>query len=164
VKQKFLPSGADGHPSPDSNIAIPQYAQILTGDAVIEELTWKYVLWYYDQLDVIYASSRSASEELMAKGIPADKIKVYPRGIDIALFHPEKRCDILRDRFRIDTGVTLLYVGRVSREKNLHHLADVFRRLVTRRPEVHLVVSATGLTLMRCSPPWQTCPAISAVI
>lgn len=124
--------------------AIPQYAQILTGDAVIEDLAWKYVLWYYDQLDVIYAPSRSTSEELMAKGIPAEKIKVYPRGIDIALFHPAKRCGILRDRFRIDTGVTLLYVGRVSREKNLHHLTDVFRRLATRRPDVHLVVVGDG--------------------
>ena len=33
--------------------AIPQYAQILTGDAVMESLTWKYTLWYYDQLDVM---------------------------------------------------------------------------------------------------------------
>ena len=41
--------------------AIPQYARILTGDDTIEELSWKYILWYYDQLDVIYAPSRSHS-------------------------------------------------------------------------------------------------------
>jgi hypothetical protein len=46
--------------------AIPQYARILTGDATIAELAWKYVIWYYDQLDVIYAPSRSTREELVA--------------------------------------------------------------------------------------------------
>jgi glycosyltransferase involved in cell wall biosynthesis len=109
--------------------SIPQYAQILTGDAVIEDLAWKYVLWYYDQLDVIYAPSQSTCDELIAKGIKADKIRVYPRGIDVAHFHPQKRNGVLSKLFHIHTGVTLIYVGRVSKEKNLHLLADVFRRL-----------------------------------
>jgi glycosyltransferase involved in cell wall biosynthesis len=124
--------------------AIPQYAQVLTGDAVIEELSWKYVLWYYDQLDVIYAPSRSTCEELIARGIKAEKIKVYPRGIDVTLYHPQKRSDILRKRFQSDTGLNLIYVGRVSREKNLHLLADAFRRLATRRPDIHLTVVGDG--------------------
>jgi len=124
--------------------AIPQYAQVLTGDAVIEDLAWKYVLWYYDQLDVIYAPSQSTCDELIAKGIKAEKIRIYPRGIDVEQFHPQKRNGLLANRFHIKSGLTLLYVGRVSKEKNLHLLAEAFRRLCRHNPNVHLVVVGDG--------------------
>ena len=124
--------------------AIPQYAQALTGDTVIEDLAWKYVLWYYDQLDVIYAPSQSTCNELIEKGIKAEKIKIYPRGIDVEQFHPQKRNGIMHKRFGIDAGLKLIYVGRVSKEKNLHLLADVFRRLTAQLPDVRLVVVGDG--------------------
>jgi glycosyltransferase involved in cell wall biosynthesis len=124
--------------------AIPQYVQALTGDSVIEDLAWKYVLWYYDQLDVIYAPSQSTCNELIAKGISAKKIRIYPRGIDVEQFHPQKRNDLLAKRFQIIDGLSLLYVGRVSKEKNLHLLAEAFRRLCRHNSNVHLVVVGDG--------------------
>lgn len=124
--------------------SIPQYAQILTGDSVIEDLAWKYVLWYYDQLDVIYAPSQSTCDELIEKGIHADKISVYPRGIDIERFTPQKRNGILSKWYGIEKGTTFLYVGRVSKEKNLHLLAQAFRSLLQTHPDTNLVVVGDG--------------------
>jgi glycosyltransferase involved in cell wall biosynthesis len=124
--------------------AIPQYAQILTGDSVIEDMTWKYTLWYYDQLDVIYAPSKSTRDELISKGIRAEKIKVYPRGIDTQRFHPEKRNGILNRWFDIDDGTVLTYVGRVSKEKNLDLLVDAFKRLCAKTENVHMVIVGNG--------------------
>ena len=124
--------------------AIPQYAHILTGDAVIEDLAWKYVLWFYDQLDVIYAPSRSTCDELVEKGIKTDKIRVYPRGIDLEQFSPAKGNGLLKKWFNLGEGTNLIYVGRVSREKNLHLLAESFARLSRRNPGVRLVVVGDG--------------------
>lgn len=124
--------------------SIPQYAQVLTGDEVIEDLAWKYVLWYYDQLDVIYAPSHSTRDELIEKGIKAEKIRVYPRGIDVDKFTPQKRNGILKKRYNLKGGTTLLYVGRVSKEKNLHLLSDAFKRIAQTRSDVHLVVVGDG--------------------
>ena len=124
--------------------AIPQYAQVLTGDSVIEDLTWKYVLWYYDQLDIIYTPSQSTCDELIAKGIKPEKIRVYPRGIDVEQFHPRKRNSSLTQRFNNTDGLRLIYVGRVSKEKNLHLLADAFHRLLTTNPDVHMVIVGDG--------------------
>jgi hypothetical protein len=62
--------------------AIPQYVQILTGSDFMEEMAWKFVLWYYDQLDLIYAPSQSTRDELVAKGISSDKIR-YIRAASI---------------------------------------------------------------------------------
>jgi glycosyltransferase involved in cell wall biosynthesis len=139
--------------------AIPQYAQILTGDEGIAELAWKYVLWYYDQMDVIYAPSQATRDELVAKGINPAKVRVYPRGIDIERFHPAKRNGIFKKQYRLPEGIRLLYVGRVSKEKNLHLLAEAFERLAAEGQPVQLVVVGDGpyLTEMKARLNGQPC-------
>lgn len=124
--------------------AFPQYAQILTGDKTIENITWKFILWYYDQMDFIYVSSQDTEEELIGKGIQPDKIKIFPRGIDIELFHPSKRNGYLKEHYQIKETIKLLYVGRVSKEKNLHLLVNVFKSLFQTAKDVHLVVVGDG--------------------
>jgi glycosyltransferase involved in cell wall biosynthesis len=124
--------------------ALPQYAQILTGDKTIEDIMWKFMLWYYDQMDFIYVPSRNTGEELIEKGIHPNKIKVFPRGIDIDRFHPSKRNGYLKEHYQIKETIRLLYVGRVSKEKNLHLLVDVFKTLVQTAKNIHLVVVGDG--------------------
>ncbi|BBO68335.1 glycosyl transferase [Desulfosarcina alkanivorans] len=124
--------------------AIPQYVQVLTGSGFMEDLAWKFVLWYYDQMDLIYAPSRSTREELVARGISAEKIKVYPRGIDTGRFNPSRRNGFFK-RWHCDAQTTkLIYVGRVSKEKNLHLLSQAYRRLVQSTPSVVLTVVGDG--------------------
>jgi glycosyltransferase involved in cell wall biosynthesis len=124
--------------------AIPQYAQILTDDEAIQDLSWKYVLWYYDQLDLIYAPSKSTCDELVHKGIRRDKIRIYPRGIDTEQFNPAKRNGVLKKLFSIKAGLKFIYVGRVSKEKNLHLLASAFRKITHRGGLAHLIVVGEG--------------------
>jgi glycosyltransferase involved in cell wall biosynthesis/predicted metal-dependent phosphoesterase TrpH len=124
--------------------AIPQYAHILTGDDAIEKLAWKYIRWYYEQMDFIYAPSQSTKEELVQRGIPADSIKVYPRGVDVERFHPSHRNGYFGKNYQIQDKLKLLYVGRVSKEKNLHILAEAFKRLAQAQGKVYLVVVGDG--------------------
>jgi glycosyltransferase involved in cell wall biosynthesis len=125
--------------------ALPQYAQYLTGDAAIEDLTWKYALWYYGRMDTVYVPSRATGDELIEKGIAPEKIRLFPRGIDIRRFHPSKRNGYLKKRYDIGEAATkLLYVGRVSREKNLPLLSEVFKSLSAENRGVHLVVVGDG--------------------
>ncbi len=124
--------------------SLPQYARILTGDHFIEELVWKFTLWYYDQMDTVYTPSSSTGEELIQKGIAASKIRLFPRGIDIQRFHPSKRNGFLESRYHIRDARTLLYVGRVSKEKNLHLLANAFRALYQKYANIHLIIVGEG--------------------
>jgi len=123
---------------------IPQYVQILTGSSFMEELAWKFVLWYYDQMDVVYAPSASTREELISKGIPGDKIHIYPRGIDIQRFNPAKRNGYYRKWNLSDKKVKLVYVGRVSKEKNLHLLVQAYRKLVRSYDDLLLTIVGDG--------------------
>jgi glycosyltransferase involved in cell wall biosynthesis len=95
-------------------------------------------------MDVIYAPSKNTKAELVQKGIREDKIRVYPRGIDVQKFNPAKRNGFLRHRFQIDRRIVLLYVGRVSREKNLHLLAQAFQALAGQNAGVCLLVVGDG--------------------
>ncbi|MBI5250571.1 MAG: glycosyltransferase, partial [Desulfomonile tiedjei] len=124
--------------------ALPQYAQYLTDDAAVADITWKYVIWYYDQMDHVYVPSRSTATELVEKGIAPQKIRVFPRGVDTVRFHPAKRNGCLDERCCTKDVLKLLYVGRVSREKNLQILANVFRSLTEFNYDVALIVVGDG--------------------
>lgn len=125
--------------------ALPQYAQVLTNDGAVEELVWKYTLWYYEQMDLIFVPSQSTGDELVQKGISPYKIRLFPRGIDVARFHPSKRNEDLSLKYKLADGVRLLYVGRISKEKNLHLLERTFKQLVRSvTADVRLVIVGDG--------------------
>jgi glycosyltransferase involved in cell wall biosynthesis len=124
--------------------SIPQYVQVLTGSDFMEELAWKFVLWYYDQMDLIYAPSNSTRDELISKGIDAEKVLVYPRGIDIERFSPDNRNGFYKQWSADDETVKLVYVGRVSKEKNLHLLLEAYRNLVQKTRNVVLTIVGDG--------------------
>jgi glycosyltransferase involved in cell wall biosynthesis len=72
-------------------------------------------------------------------------VRIFPRGIDTQRFHPSKRNGCLKDRFGIGDGVKLLYVGRVSKEKNLQLLEGAFRKLAEKPGAgVYLIVVGDG--------------------
>jgi glycosyltransferase involved in cell wall biosynthesis len=125
--------------------ALPQYVNQLTDDPAMGDIMWKYSIWYYNQMDAVYVPSRSTGEELASKGIPKAKIRFYPRGIDIQRFHPSKRNGFFSNRFHLaGDAVKLLYVGRVSREKNLPLLVDIFKELINKDTGFHLIIVGSG--------------------
>jgi glycosyltransferase involved in cell wall biosynthesis len=125
--------------------AFPQYAAELTGDNDIEEIMWKAMIWFYNQMDVIYVPSRATGRELAAKGLNAEKIQVYPRGVDIERFHPGKRNGIWESEYRLGkNSLKLLYVGRISREKNLDTLVRAFRELEEAGKDIDLIIVGEG--------------------
>jgi glycosyltransferase involved in cell wall biosynthesis len=124
--------------------ALPQYAQYLTEDAAVADLVWTYIVWYYDQMQFVYVPSTSTAEELADKGINRDKIRLFPRGVDTEFFHPSKRNGWLETFCPKENGWKLLYVGRISKEKNLPLLVNVFRSLLQVRENVNLILVGDG--------------------
>jgi glycosyltransferase involved in cell wall biosynthesis/predicted metal-dependent phosphoesterase TrpH len=127
------------------NTDFAKLADHLTGDPIIGDLTWKYLIWYYNQADKILVPSRNAVDELVSRGISREKIKIYHRGIDIEKFHPVRRNGFFREKFNIKDDVfKILYVGRISKEKNLSILAEVFKRLNATEKSIHLFLVGEG--------------------
>ena len=123
----------------------PEYVRILTEDGLMESLTWNYMHWFYAQFDTIYVNSDHYRQCWVGRGIPAGKIKILPRGLDTGLFHPGKRKDDFWTRRGLREGeVGALYVGRVSREKNLDLFAAACRRLLASGVKVRPLVVGDG--------------------
>ena len=82
---------------------------------------------------------------MIEKGIDPKKICLFPRGVDTARFHPSKRnVRFLKERFNAGDGPKILYVGRISKEKDLHILAQAFRSLTQTIKDVELVLVGDG--------------------
>ncbi len=108
----------------------PQYVRILTEDAALETLTWTFMKAFYGQLDRIYVNSESYRAAWIDRGLPADKFRILPRGLDTALFQPSRRDpSFWEKRGAVPGSPVLLYVGRISKEKNLDVIVQMWRRL-----------------------------------
>ncbi|MFH1912914.1 MAG: glycosyltransferase [Pseudomonadota bacterium] len=123
--------------------AFPDYVGALTGDSTLEDGCWRYMSWFYNQMQVIYAPSEATRFELADHGIDQHKIVTYPRGVDTDRFHPAKRNGFF-SRYEVEGRTKLLYVGRVSREKGLDVLAEAYLKAARLRDGLQLIVVGDG--------------------
>ncbi len=108
----------------------PQYIRILTDDSFLETLTWNFMKWFYDSLDLLYVNSEGYRRAWIDRGIPAAKIAILPRGLDTTLFHPSRRDPAFWvERGAVPGSTVLLYVGRISKEKDLDVIVNAWSRL-----------------------------------
>jgi glycosyltransferase involved in cell wall biosynthesis len=123
----------------------PQYVRILTDDSFLETLTWDYMHWFYSQFDLLYVNSDRYRRSWADRGIAPEKIKILPRGLDNTLYHPSRRDMLTRQQFGAGAGeIVLLYVGRVSKEKNLDVLVEAYRKLRGMKLPVRLAMVGDG--------------------
>jgi glycosyltransferase involved in cell wall biosynthesis len=123
----------------------PQYIRILTEDSFLESVAWGYMHWFYGQLDTVFVNSEEYRQSWIKRGFDAAKLKILPRGLDTELFHPARRNSAFFEKFGASNGeVRLLYVGRISREKDLDLLAAAYCRLRNEGLPVRLFIVGHG--------------------
>ncbi len=121
----------------------PQYALYLSDDQMMESLTWSYMQWFYGQADQIYVNTEFYRQAWEKRGIASSKISILPRGIDTRQFHAAHRDETFWRRYGASSPV-VLYVGRISKEKNLAFLAEIWRKVEQAIPSVSLCFVGEG--------------------
>jgi glycosyltransferase involved in cell wall biosynthesis len=114
--------------------AFPQYVEATLSDSFMTEMCWQYMRWYYNQCDKIFVPSKALMIDLKNHGIDESRLYQFPRGIDTDFFHPTEKIE--------DNKFYLLYVGRVSKEKNLDILTEAFKKLDN--PNIELIIVGDG--------------------
>ncbi len=123
----------------------PQYIRILTEDSFLESLAWKFMHWFYGQLDTIFVNSEQYRQSWIDRGIDPAKLKILPRGLDTQLFTPGRsEPDFWKQFGSNGPGVRLLFVGRVSKEKDLDILVQAFHQLRKEKVPVQLSIVGHG--------------------
>ncbi len=121
----------------------PQYARFLSDDAFMETMVWNYMQWFYGQTDLVYVNSEFYRRCWIDRGIVPDKLRIFPRGLDTELFSPT-RCDPKFWARRGAKGQVLLYVGRISKEKDLNFLAEIMPTLREKAGPFTLAIVGEG--------------------
>lgn len=107
---------------------------------------WSYNRFIHNQCALTFCPSPSTATMLCQQGF--ERVRIWPRGVDTALFNPERRSSELRAAWSQNWSddathkVTLLYVGRISWEKNLRLLIQAYREM--NHSTCHLVLVGHG--------------------
>ncbi len=98
---------------------------------------------YCRSVDRVIAPSAGLAEVL--RGLKVDApLKVIPNGIDVAHFAGGDPSG-WRERLGVSTGdVLLVFVGRLSKEKNVRLLVEAFAAAASACPRAHLVLAGGG--------------------
>ncbi|MCC7360395.1 MAG: glycosyltransferase [Anaerolineales bacterium] len=118
------------------------YLPSLLSESVGLAVLKAYLPNFCDQCDLVIAPSNGIVRVMRALGIQAD-IKVIPNGIDLAPYAQPPL--ITRAQAGLPTdAVVLMYVGRLSPEKNLAFLLQAFLGVASAEPNVVLAVIGDG--------------------
>ncbi|MEV5599059.1 glycosyltransferase family 1 protein [Streptomyces sp. NPDC052496] len=98
---------------------------------------WRRLRSVHAAADRTLAPSASALHDLAAHGVP--RLRLWPRGVDSARFHPARRDTVLRSSLAAGRELLVGYVGRLAPEKEVRLLAPV-----SRLPGVRTVVIGDG--------------------
>ncbi|AEQ05865.2 glycosyltransferase family 1 protein [Corynebacterium pseudotuberculosis] len=89
----------------------------------LERTSWAWTRAFHNAATLTLAPSRSAAAALNAHGI--ERVKPWGRGVDLELFHPDRRDEELARNWGADNRIVVGYVGRLAAEKGVHRLVDL---------------------------------------
>jgi len=118
---------------------LPQYLQHY-GLAPLEGVLWELIKVGHNQADLNLCTSTAMVEELKTHGI--QRVDRWQRGVDTELFRRELASTEMRSRLSQGhpDAPLLLYVGRVSAEKEIERIAPVLEAI----PEARLAIVGDG--------------------
>ncbi len=109
----------------------------------------RYLCWFHNNTQLTCVPSVDTEIALRDFGVTCD-LKVVSRGVDIQRFSPKHRSGKLRQQWGAnDDSTVLLYVGRLSPEKEIDLIIETFHTLRQRQKKVQLVIVGDGPDLSR---------------
>jgi glycosyltransferase involved in cell wall biosynthesis len=121
-----------------------QAEQIIEDDFICKMIE-TYVNWAYSCMSSIKVPTACYMRMLETRGFKKEKMSLFRRGVDTFLFSPAGiRSDYLKKNFGIESGITFLYAGRISKEKNIDFLIEIFMELRRRSRPVNLLFAGDG--------------------
>ncbi|HSZ15204.1 MAG TPA: glycosyltransferase [Solirubrobacteraceae bacterium] len=115
------------------------YAGLRSGDEHLADVMAMAVSTFYGSCDIVLSPSRATDEALAAIGMPAERVLRWDRGVDTSRFRP-----VLRDTDRTNETITVMYSGRITREKGVDLLADAFLRARAQDERLRLTLAGGG--------------------
>ena len=106
------------------------YLDVLTKGAwrpFINRIALAFVKVYHKRANLIFVRNKDYFDQMLGKGHAKSKIRYYPPGVDINRFNPKHNDQSIWKKFRMDASkMTILFVGRITKVKDLEFLLKAF--------------------------------------
>jgi glycosyltransferase involved in cell wall biosynthesis len=111
---------------------LPQYLQHY-GLGMLEGLLWELLKAGHNQAALNLCTSTAMMEELITHDI--ERVNLWQRGVDTETFHPSLVCQEMRSRLSQNhpDSPLLLYVGRLSPEKEIERIKPILEAIPAAR-------------------------------
>lgn len=124
---------------------VSQVSRIDAGESSLVETLEMLDRWFYSWVDEIQVPTTEYFDILEKRGMDRTKMRIFQKGVDSHVFYPRPSGrSVMAREFGVEPGKTLLYVGRISKDKNMDFLMDVYRRLHARDESLNLVIVGNG--------------------
>jgi glycosyltransferase involved in cell wall biosynthesis len=134
------------------------YAGMRSGEQRVAAAMAMAVSTFYGACDVVLSPSSAADAALAAMGMSGERVMRWDRGVDTSRFRPRPRASARELKaptvpagthpdMGADTGtetITVLYSGRITREKGVDLLADAFLLARACDPRLRLALAGGG--------------------
>ena len=107
----------------------------------INEIERRFV---HESSRVICCSDYMANQVCRSFGLPREKVRVIPNGVEASRFNLKVDYHAVRQRFIEPNGKIVLYVGRLVHEKGVHVLIGALPKVLRVLPNVKLVIVGEG--------------------
>ncbi len=115
---------------------LSSYAALRSGEQRLAAAMDMAVSAFYGACDVVLSPSPAADSALGALGVEEQRVVRWDRGVDTARFLPHES--------QGSDGLTVMYSGRITREKGVELLADAFLLARSREPRLRLLLAGGG--------------------
>ncbi len=118
---------------------LPKYTEAMDL-GFLQSFAKRYISGLHNLADMNLCTSPQMVEA--ARGIGIRRVKLWPKGVDTVMYHPDKCTTEMRARLSDGhpEDPLVVYVGRIAVEKKL----DVLRRAMDRMPGVRLAIVGSG--------------------
>ncbi|MDR0777949.1 MAG: glycosyltransferase [Methanomassiliicoccaceae archaeon] len=105
------------------------YSPLKVFPNVQKRMAWVYMRGLLKRPDVIIGPSEDTIDKLLVKGIRPKRTEVIPTGIDTERFRPGMNGDAVKEKYGLNGSKVILYVGRLSFEKNIGVIINALSHL-----------------------------------
>ncbi len=118
---------------------LPRIALNVSGDPMFAELALLMTRMFYRHADQVFSPSRWYIEDVVNLGIPEECTGIMERWVDTTMFSPVRKDP---DYWKAKESCRLLYVGRISKDKNIDVLIKLYEKLAPKYD--HFVIHCVG--------------------